>query len=194
MPLASTLPLSAHFVASELGADKPEANDTIIANLRFTAERLESVRSVLDSRLLVNDSIHRNRGFRTTTENETVGGSPTSDHTKGLSADVTPLDMLGSGSWIWQASAYEILTSVNFGPYDQIIFYPGDGHIHFGFGPQMRREIRVKLFEGTGGTPLVTSKASFDIGRNLMEAATRNPSGAIVVFAAALMFLLLVGG
>ncbi len=183
MPLASTIPLSPHFTAFELGADKPEANDGIVSNLRFTADGLELIRSALGSRLQVNTSVYRNRGFRTARENESVNGSPTSDHVRGLSADFVPLDFSGN-----MADAYSRLRESNIGPFDQLIFYPGSGYIHAGFDGN-RREYRVKLFEGSGGTPLIGSDFAQTLAGSVVYAAQKNPVGSIAVIAATVLFL-----
>jgi hypothetical protein len=186
MPLASTLPLSAHFTYFYLGEDKPEANDRIITNLRYTAAGLERQRSVLNSRLLVNSTKHRNRGFRTEAENESVGGSQTSDHVEGLSADYTALDFPDG-----MPEAYKRLRDSDIGSFDQIIFYPAANYIHAGFGGN-RREFRVKLFEGTGGTPLIGSDFIQTLGGSVVYAAKANPVGSIVLLAATVLFLVAV--
>ena len=183
MPLASSIPLSPNFVASELGADKPEANDEIIANLRFSANRLERMRSALNSRLQVNTKVHRNRGFRTLEENASVGGASTSDHLKGLGTDFVPLDFPGS-----MADAYATLRNSEIGPFDQLIFYPGSRYIHAGFDGN-RQEFRVKLFEGSGGTPLIGSDFAQTLAGSIAYAAEKNPAGAIAVIAATVLFL-----
>lgn len=185
MPLASTIPLSPHFLASELGADKPQAGDGIITNLRHTASRLEIVRAALGSRLQVNTSVHRNRGFRTPAENDRVGGSPTSSHLEGLSADFVPLDVASL------TEAYQKLRDSSLGDFDQIIFYPGSRYIHAGYDGN-RREFRVYLFEGAGGTPLIGSDFAQTVGGSLAYAATKNPVASIVVIAAAILFLVAV--
>jgi hypothetical protein len=183
MPLASSIPLSDHFTAFELGADKPEANDQIISNLRFSAGRLERIRSALGSRLQVNTPVHRNRGFRTPAENAAVGGSDTSDHVKGLSVDFVPLDFPGS-----MADAYTTLRDTEIGPFDQIIFYPGSKYIHAGFDGN-RQEFRVKLFEGAGGTPIIGSDFAQTLAGSVVYAAQKNPVGSIVLVAATVLFL-----
>lgn len=185
MPLASSLPLSPNFKSSELGADKPEATHEIIANLRETAAGLERIRAVL-GRLQVNTPTQRNRGFRTPKENADAGGSPTSDHMKGLSGDFVPLDFPGS-----MADAYAHLRDANLGNFDQIIFYPASKHIHAGFDGN-RREFRVKLFEGAGGTPLIGSDFAQTLSGSIAYAAAKNPLGAITVLAAAVLFLVAV--
>jgi len=183
MPLASSVPLSPHFTAFELGADKPEANDEIIANLRFTAGRLERIRSALAGRLQVNTTTHRNRGFRTPEENANAGGSETSDHIRGLSADFVPLDFPGN-----MADAYTTLRDTGIGPFDQLIFYPGSRYIHAGFDGN-RQEFRVKLFEGSGGTPIIGSDFAQTLAGSVVYAAQKNPVGSIAVIAATVLFL-----
>jgi len=183
MSLASSLPLSSHFTAFELGADKPEANDAIVSNLRFTAGRLERIRAALASRLQVNTTTHRNRGFRTPAENVSVDGSSTSDHVRGLAADFVPLDFPGG-----LADAYTALRESEIGPFDQLIFYPGSRYIHAGFDGN-RQEFRVKLFEGSGGTPLIGSDFAQTLAGSVAFAAQKNPVGSIAVIAATVLFL-----
>lgn len=176
MPLASTIPLSPHFLASELGADKPEANDDVLTNLRLTAQGLERIRSVLESRLQANTSRLRNRGFRTPEENASVGGSPTSAHLSGLAADFVALDFRGT-----MAEAYQTLRDNDIGPFDQIIFYPTTGHIHVSFDGRRRGEFRVHLAEGVGGTPLLGSDFVQQLGGTVAYAVSVNPVGALAV-------------
>jgi len=187
MPLSSTAPLSAHFTAFELGADKPDANDEIVTNLRLTAAGLERIRSILQSRLQVNTPTHRNRGFRTQQENDDAGGSPTSDHLRGLSGDFVPLDLRN------MVDAYTKLRDsyTELGQFDQIIFYPASQHIHAGFGGN-RREFRVFLFEGAGGTPILGSDFAQTLAGSVVFAAAKNPLGSIVLVAATVLFLVAV--
>lgn len=179
MSLASDLPLSDHFTAFELGADKPEANDLIVANLRFVAQSLERIRTVLNSRLQVNthNPPHLNRGFRPADVNATLPhSSPSSSHIDGLAADVVPLDFPGN-----MLNAYLRLSSAEIGVYDQIIYYPLDGHIHIGYGSQLRREHRVFIYEGSGGTPIVSSDTLQALGGNIAQATIGHPFTALVV-------------
>lgn len=55
--------------------------------LKYTAYTLEEIRKVLGVPMKVTS------GFRNTTLNKAVGGSPTSGHTKGLCADFKPIGM-----------------------------------------------------------------------------------------------------
>jgi len=184
MPLASSLPLSEHFTSYELGADKPEANNDIVTNLRETAAGLERFRQVLQSRLQVNTPSHRNRGFRTPTENDDVGGSPTSDHVKGLSADFVALDFPGD-----MIDAYQTLkNSGALGDFDQVIFYPLKNYIHAGFDGS-RKEFRVHFAEATGGTPVLGSNFAQQLGGAVTYAVRGNPVAAIALLAAVIFSL-----
>jgi zinc D-Ala-D-Ala carboxypeptidase len=145
MSLPSNSLLSAHFTAGELRADAPGIPAGAVANLKRVADYLEVVREVLG-----NKPIRVTSGWRSDTYNEQVNGSPTSSHLDGLAADIVPLN---------SASMYDnylALAGAGLPVFDQIIFYPVQGHIHVGLGPANRREFRIKLAEGSGGTPLVS--------------------------------------
>jgi hypothetical protein len=171
MPLASTDRLTTHFTAFELGADRPEATALIVANLRRTAASLEEVRQALGVPLLVNTTTSRNRGFRPPDANAAAGGVATSSHQDGLAADVVPVSFHGG-----MRAAYDRLKLAHeqgqLGPFDQIILYPIQGHIHVGLGPKSRAEFRVSLFEGQGGTPLVSADTIGALGAQIAEAVT----------------------
>lgn len=133
--------LAPHFSAAELGADQPDIPASAQANLWTVAAWLESARGALATPL---DKVS---GWRSVAHNAAVGGSSTSDHINGLAADFTP-----RGVSIW--GAWDIFKTGVLPEFDQVIFYPVDGHIHVGLGPRMRGEFRVSLLEG--GYPLLT--------------------------------------
>jgi hypothetical protein len=153
MPLAPSVKMAAHFTAYEMGADKPEATATIIANLYKVAAWLEIARTIIRREIgAVTESdprgklvMGRRSGFRTLAENGSVTGSPTSDHLTGLAADFTP-----QGVSLWDA--YHILESAaargELPAFDQLIYYAYDGHIHVGLGSRMRSEYRIQFEEG----------------------------------------------
>lgn len=140
MPLASSAKLAPNFTAHELGADKPEVTDQIVANLQRTASWLQAVRDYFKRRVFITS------GFRPPVENEQVGGSPTSDHPNGLGADfevegMTPYEVYRQ---LMEAKARGKLPA-----FDQIIFYAVDSHVHVGLGARMRGELLFKTTEGT---------------------------------------------
>jgi len=189
MPLASSTLLSPHFTARELGADRPEAHSGIVQALYAQADYLERVRVILNSRLVVNDATHFNRGFRPPEANAAVGGVPTSSHQTGEASDVVPIDFSGSlfdaHNALKKAKAEGRLP-----PFDQIIYYPANGFIHIGRGPKMRNEFRVSLYEGQGGTPLVSAENIAALGKAVLAAAQRNaPLLVLVLFAAVAIIL-----
>ena len=146
MPLAPNVPLSAHFQAGELNANDATASAGVVSNLYRTADGLERARALLGVPLVVTS------GYRSPADNARVGGSPTSDHVNGLAADV-------KASGLTLGDAYRRLSpgvGGALGAFDQIIFYPTTGHIHFGFGYQMRQELRIAL--GESGYPLLTAQ------------------------------------
>ncbi len=166
MPLPSSVRLTDHFTAFELGADRPEATDAIVANLRTVAAYLETVRAILGVPLVVNTPTHRNRGFRPLDANAAVGGSTTSDHPHGLAADVVP-----QGKRL--RASYDALTAARSAgrlpAFDQIIYYPLQGHIHVGLGSRLRGEVRIYLAEGQ--YPFLTSELIQRLGGAVASAA-----------------------
>jgi hypothetical protein len=142
MTLTATARLAPHFTAHELGADLPDIPASAEANLYITAAWLETARQILGVPLLVES------GWRSPTHNLEVGGSKTSDHVRGLAADFRPIGLS-------RYNAYRRLRdSTTLPPFDQLIFYPVDGHIHVGLGDRRRGEYRLALAEG--GYPLLT--------------------------------------
>lgn len=147
MPLASGARLAPNFTAAELNADDPAIPDTALQNLYGTADWLQQARGVLGVPLVVHS------GYRTSAENAAVGGSPTSDHPNGLAADFTPE---GVGLTASYRELYAARSTGALPPFDQLIFYPVDGHIHVGLGARRRGEFRIALAEG--GYPLLTGE------------------------------------
>ena len=83
--------MTEHFTFEELyasdTADRHKINNEpkdpiVLKNLKFLAERLEDVRSLL------RHPIHVNSAYRSLRVNNLVGSKPTSAHTKGLAADI----------------------------------------------------------------------------------------------------------
>lgn len=141
MSLAAGTPLTPHFSAHELGADNPEIPGAALANLYKVAAWLEAFRNAVGAPVTVAS------GWRSPTHNAEVGGSKTSDHVTGLAADFTTR---GTS----QYGAYKLIKAGKLPPFDQVIFYPVDGHIHVGLGPKMRGELRLALAEG--GYPILS--------------------------------------
>lgn len=138
--LAANAKLAANFTAHELGADKPEADERITANLSRVAKWLQAVRDQLKRRVFVTS------GFRPLPENERVGGAATSDHPNGLAADfevegLTPFQVYGKLADMKKAGTLPA--------FDQIIFYVADNHLHVGLGAKMRGEYLLKTAEGS---------------------------------------------
>lgn len=134
--------LSPHFKAYELNADDPAATPGIIENLRGVAQFLEAVRAETGTRILVNDSSHSGRGFRPPQLNAAVGGSLTSSHKDGLAADTVPLDITYSR---YEAAIKSAITAGRLPSFDQVIYYPKRGFIHFGLGSRMRRQQLIDM-------------------------------------------------
>lgn len=140
MPLASGALLAPHFLASELGADDPTASGTVVANLRTLAQYLEQVRAILGVPLRVTS------GYRPPSDPLSIA-EPTSDHPRGLAADVVPLGVSQYQAWKQLTGARD---AGALPPWDQLIFYPVESHIHVGLGERRRGEVRVKVLTETG--------------------------------------------
>jgi len=144
VPLAAGSLLAPHFTAHELGADDPTASGTVLGNLRTTADYLERVRGILGVPLQVTS------GYRPPSHPLSVA-EPNSDHPRGLAADVVPLGVSQYGAWQQLTAARDAGTLP---AWDQLIFYPLEGHIHIGLGERRRGEVRVKVLRQEGGTYL----------------------------------------
>ena len=132
--------LAPHFTAAELGADTPEIPTVQELNLYTVAAWLEQARAVLGVPLTVTS------GYRTPEHNREVGGSSSSDHPNGLAADFEPVGMTPYQAYRQLKGA---IAAGTLPPFDQLIFYAGDDHIHVGLGSQMRGELLVRLTEGS---------------------------------------------
>lgn len=125
--------LSAHFSLAELTVSAEAARRGLaniptgadLAQLKWTAEAMEVVRSILGDRPIIVLS-----GYRSPAVNKAVGGSPTSAHMTGHAVDfICP--SFGTPAQV-AAELARRLTG-----YDQIIEEFG-GWVHIGFGPGKR--------------------------------------------------------
>ncbi len=73
--------LYASEIADRLNIDNMPSDPVILNNLKFLADNLEKVRSLLGK------PMHINSGYRSPLVNAKLGSRPTSAHTKGLAAD-----------------------------------------------------------------------------------------------------------
>lgn len=137
--LASSVLLAPHFAAWELGADNPAIDPVSQANLYQVAAWLEHARDVLGVPLVVDS------GFRTPERNAAVGGSATSDHLDGLAADFTAQGL--TPFQVYQRLRFAI-DAGELPPFDQLIFYVVDDHVHIGLGPQLRGSVELAIVEG----------------------------------------------
>lgn len=171
MSLPSTTLLAPNFTARELGADIAGIPAEAQSNLYKVAAWLQAFRAKVGNRAVrVNTSGATRHGYRSPAMNTAVGGASTSDHLEGLAAD---FDVPGLG---WY-DLYKVVKAGGLPPFDQIIFYPLDGHVHLGLGARMRGEIRVHLAEP--GYPLLTPE--------LAAKLRGGTSVALIVFAVLLL-------
>lgn len=141
MALAATALLAPHFTAGELGVANVEVPADTLRNVRTVAGWLEVVRHVLEDRVVVVVS-----GYRDPAHNLEVGGSPTSDHPNGLAAD---WKVVGLSPFAVYQALQKSQEARQLPPFDQLIFYAVDNHIHVGLGPKLRGEILLKTAEGS---------------------------------------------
>jgi len=112
-------------VARAQGIDNTPGDDVVRELAHMCLTGLDPIRRVLGFPMNVTS------GYRCARLNAAVGGSPTSDHMKGLACDfVSP----GAGTPL--AICHEIAASDI--PFDQLI-HEGSW-VHVGFGPGMRRQ------------------------------------------------------
>lgn len=140
MPVSATTKLAPNFTARELGADRSEATEEIVANLRRVAAWLQAARGILGVPVLVTS------GFRPPAVNEAAGGADTSDHLTGLAADFKGQGLTGFDVYQRLVKAQE---ERKVPPFDQLIFYAADNHVHVGLGPKMRGAVLLKTTEGS---------------------------------------------
>lgn len=135
--------LSPHFSLAELTVTSTGylniPNERERENLEYTAGQLELVREACGNRPVTVTS-----GYRADKVNRAVGGSNTSDHKTGFSADIKIAGM----------KALDIVRAVLKAEivFDQIILYPGQTRVHIGFGPRRRGQLLRQV--GGGYLPL----------------------------------------
>lgn len=125
--------LTDHFRLSEFvrssAADRHDLDNTpppeAIYYLRRLAERLETVRD------LIGGPIRITSGYRSPKLNWRVGGSPSSDHVKGLAADFRAPPRMAPRHAFIALRQHHATGALD---YDQLIYYPRTGHIHIGIG------------------------------------------------------------
>jgi len=139
--------LSPHFTLKELtaseiadrhGIDNIPSDPSIIANLKILAKGLEHVRTLLNKPILVNSA------YRCIHVNQLLGSKPTSQHTKGLAADIIS-PAFGSPSEIISKIASSIIE------YDQVIL-EFDRWIHISFCEEGKKPRKQALIINTKGT------------------------------------------
>lgn len=139
--------LSPHFTFKELtvseiadrhGINNIPSDPSIIANLKILAKGLEHVRTLLNRPILVNSA------YRCLHVNQLLGSKPTSQHVKGLAADIiSPL--FGSPQDIIK----KIVSSTI--EYDQVIL-EFDRWIHISFAEEGKEPRKQALIINSKGT------------------------------------------
>lgn len=140
MALAATVKLAPHFTAGELGVANVELPADTVANVRGVAGWLEQVRAILGDKPVLITS-----GYRTPERNAEVGGAVGSDHVNGLAADFKVQGLTPFQVYRQLIAAQE---ARKLPPFDQLVFYAADNHIHVGLGAKMRGELLLKTTEG----------------------------------------------
>lgn len=131
--------LSPNFTLAELtvtGTGLPNVpNEAEIESLRTLAMRiLQPIRDRLGKPITVTS------GFRAQAVNRAVGGSSTSDHLRGNSADIKTASMNSA-----QFARYVLTLNL---PFDQLIVYPGTDRIHVSYRATPRRQVLTPKGKG----------------------------------------------
>ena len=121
--------------------NKPQ-DPIVLKNLKFLAERLEDVRSLL------RNPIHVNSAYRSLRVNELVGSKPTSAHTKGLAADIVCPSFGSPRDVVLAITGSDI-------QYDQVIL-EYDRWCHLGFAEEGKAPRLQKLIIDKKGTRVFT--------------------------------------
>ena len=127
--------------AAALGLDNTPNADQL-ANIERLAEKLQSIRSMLSFHYVDEVFIDITSGFRSKAVNKAAGGSETSDHLKGSSADFK------CRTKAMDLRELHIARQINHSKmsFDQLIYYPpllGE-RLHLGMGDRMRREVMTR--------------------------------------------------
>jgi hypothetical protein len=142
-PDPATIMLSRHFSLADLtisetaarrGIDNTPTGE-VLENLKRTAGHLEDIQTRLGAIIAVSSA------YRSPALNRVIGGSNSSDHTRGLAADFTCRAI---------GTPHEVCTRIEASGigFDQLIHEFGRW-VHIGFGPRMRRQ-SLTVFQGTG--------------------------------------------
>jgi zinc D-Ala-D-Ala carboxypeptidase len=143
--------MTEHFTFEELyasdTADRHKINNEpkdpiVLKNLKFLAERLEDVRSLL------RHPIHVNSAYRSLRVNNLVGSKPTSAHTKGLAADIICPSFGSPRDVVYAIVGSDI-------KYDQVIL-EFDRWCHIAFAEEGKEPRLQKLIIDKKGTRVFT--------------------------------------
>ncbi len=125
-----------------------------------TAEHLENFKLLADNvfekiRAHFGCPIHISSGYRSKELNDAIGGSQTSQHSKGQAIDI---DMDGSAHGVSNADVYNFIKD-NL-EYDQIIWEFGDDKnpdwVHVSYAEGKNRKQRLKAIKANGKTQYVS--------------------------------------
>lgn len=139
--------LSEHFTLEELiasdiavrhGIDNIPSSPLIISNLKSLAEGLENVRKLLGKPITINS------GYRSLLVNSLLGSKPTSQHIKGLAADIVCLSFGTPKDIIKKIVSSDI-------KYDQVIL-EFDRWIHISFCEEGYKPRKQALIIDSSGT------------------------------------------
>lgn len=119
--------ITPHFTTEEMG-DPPDRYQPAVT---IVCKALEVIRAHIQQPIRVTS------GWRSPEHNALVGGVRNSDHIRGLAADI---DVDGYSPVRLSQVAAQALERAGV-PWDQIIWYPRDGHVHIGMGHRMRGQI-----------------------------------------------------
>lgn len=115
--------------AQELGINNTTSDPAVIANIEALVDNiLDPLREAWGKPITVNS------GYRCAALNRAVCGSPSSQHTKGMAADIT------TGNRADNRRLFQMIVDMKL-PYDQLIDEKNFAWVHVSYSPRNRRQI-----------------------------------------------------
>lgn len=115
--------------AQELGINNTTSDPAVIANIETIVDNiLDPLREAWGKPITVNS------GYRCAALNRAVCGSPSSQHTKGMAADIT------TGNRADNRRLFQMIVDMKL-PYDQLIDEKNFAWVHVSYSPRNRRQI-----------------------------------------------------
>lgn len=137
--------LAPHFSASELGVAGLDSGAAPAQAEAQVAAWLEAARAIVSANAGQDIPFRVTSGYRSPEGNAAAGGVADSEHLTGYAADFVPegVTKIQVYQWLKAAQAQGTLP-----PFDELIYYAADDHIHVGVRPTFRGNLEVAIVEG----------------------------------------------